>query len=55
MRFMVRQRHPWHELELPEGLLAVGRAGAGVNNIPLDECAKKGIVYLILREPMQTA
>ena len=33
-----------HELELPEGLLAVGRAGAGVNNIPLDECAKKGIV-----------
>ena len=32
------------ELELPEGLLAVGRAGAGVNNIPLDECAKKGIV-----------
>ena len=44
-----------HELELPEGLLAVGRAGAGVNNIPLDECAKKGSWYLILREPMQTA
>lgn len=33
-----------HELELPEGLLAVARAGAGVNNIPLDECAAKGIV-----------
>jgi len=31
-------------MELPEGLLAVARAGAGVNNIPLDECAKKGIV-----------
>ena len=25
-----------HEMELPEGLLAVARAGAGVNNIPLD-------------------
>ena len=33
-----------HELELPEGLLAVARAGAGVNNIPLDKCAQKGIV-----------
>lgn len=33
-----------HELELPDGLLAVARAGAGVNNIPLDECAAKGIV-----------
>ena len=33
-----------HELELPEGLLAIARAGAGVNNIPLDECASKGIV-----------
>ena len=33
-----------HEMELPEGLLAVGRAGAGVNNIPLDECAKAGVV-----------
>lgn len=33
-----------HELELPEKLVAVARAGAGVNNIPLDECAKKGIV-----------
>ncbi len=33
-----------HEMELPEGLLAIGRAGAGVNNIPLDACAEKGIV-----------
>ena len=33
-----------HELELPENLLAVARAGAGVNNIPLDKCAQKGIV-----------
>ena len=33
-----------HDLELPENLLAVARAGAGVNNIPLDKCAEKGIV-----------
>lgn len=33
-----------HEMELPEKLLAVARAGAGVNNIPLDKCAEKGIV-----------
>ena len=33
-----------HEMELPESLLAVARAGAGVNNIPLDKCAEKGIV-----------
>ncbi len=33
-----------HEMELEEGLLAVGRAGAGVNNIPLDRCAEAGVV-----------
>ena len=33
-----------HEAELPESLLAIARAGAGVNNIPLDKCAKAGIV-----------
>lgn len=33
-----------HDLELPEGLQAVARAGAGVNNIPLEKCAEKGIV-----------
>lgn len=33
-----------HEMELPDKLLAVARAGAGVNNIPLDKCAEKGIV-----------
>ena len=33
-----------HEMELPENLLAIARAGAGVNNIPLDACAQKGIV-----------
>jgi len=33
-----------HEMELPKNLLAVARAGAGVNNIPLDRCAEQGIV-----------
>ncbi|MBQ4059131.1 MAG: phosphoglycerate dehydrogenase [Lachnospiraceae bacterium] len=33
-----------HDLDLPESLVAVARAGAGVNNIPLDKCAEKGIV-----------
>ncbi len=33
-----------HEMELPENLLAIARAGAGVNNIPLEKCAQKGIV-----------
>ena len=32
------------DMEIPEGLLAVARAGAGLNNIPLDKCAEKGVV-----------
>ena len=33
-----------HDMDLPKSLLAVARAGAGTNNIPLDKCAEKGIV-----------
>lgn len=33
-----------HDMDLPDSLLAVARAGAGVNNIPLEKCAEKGIV-----------
>lgn len=33
-----------HDMEMPKGLLAIARAGAGVNNIPLDSCAEQGIV-----------
>ncbi len=33
-----------HDLELPQQLLTIARAGAGVNNIPLDRCAEQGIV-----------
>jgi len=33
-----------HEMELPQSLKAIARAGAGVNNIPVDKCTEKGIV-----------
>ncbi len=33
-----------HEMELPSNLKGVARAGAGVNNIPIDKCSEKGIV-----------
>lgn len=33
-----------HDMELPESLKAVARAGAGTNNIPIDKCTEKGIV-----------
>ncbi len=33
-----------HDMEFSDNLLCIARAGAGVNNIPLDRCAEKGIV-----------
>ncbi len=33
-----------HDMKFSENLIAIARAGAGVNNIPVDECAKEGIV-----------
>ena len=33
-----------HDMELSDNLLAIARAGAGVNNIPLDKCAEQGVV-----------
>jgi len=33
-----------HDMELPSSLKAIARAGAGVNNIPIDKCTDKGIV-----------
>lgn len=32
-----------HEMNFKENLLAIGRAGAGVNNIPLDKCSEQGV------------
>ena len=33
-----------HEMDMPESLLAIARAGAGVNNIPIPQCTEQGIV-----------
>lgn len=33
-----------HDMAMPESLLAIARAGAGTNNIPVADCAEKGIV-----------
>lgn len=33
-----------HEMEMPKSLKAIARAGAGVNNIPVDRCTEEGIV-----------
>jgi D-3-phosphoglycerate dehydrogenase / 2-oxoglutarate reductase len=33
-----------HTMELPASLLAIARAGAGVNNIPIDKCSQRGII-----------
>ena len=40
---MVRSAN-MHEMEYNDELLAIARAGAGVNNIPIEECAKRGVV-----------
>lgn len=41
-----------HDMELPNSLLAIARAGAGVNNIPVEKCAEAGIV--VFNTPAQT-
>ena len=41
---IILRSYKMHDMELSDNLMAVGRAGAGVNNIPLDKCADKGIV-----------
>jgi len=33
-----------HDMDLPASLLAIARAGAGVNNIPIEKCTEKGVV-----------
>ena len=33
-----------HNMTLPEGLLAIARAGAGTNNVPIEECSRRGVV-----------
>lgn len=41
---IILRSYSMHDMELPKSLLAVARAGAGVNNIPIEKCSEKGIV-----------
>ena len=41
---IILRSYDMHEMDFSENLLAIGRAGAGVNNIPLERCAEEGIV-----------
>ncbi len=41
---IILRSYKMHDMELPASLKAVARAGAGVNNIPIDKCSDKGIV-----------
>ena len=41
---IILRSYKMHDMELPKSLKAVARAGAGVNNIPIDKCTEKGIL-----------
>ncbi len=41
---IIVRSYKMHDMDFSDNLLAIGRAGAGVNNIPLDKCSEKGIV-----------
>jgi D-3-phosphoglycerate dehydrogenase / 2-oxoglutarate reductase len=42
--FIICRSQNLHDLEINNNLKAIGRAGAGVNNIPIDKCIKNGVV-----------
>ena len=41
---IILRSYDMHEMEFSDELLAIGRAGAGTNNVPVDRCAEQGIV-----------
>ena len=41
---IILRSYDMHEMDFSDNLLAIGRAGAGTNNIPVDKCAESGIV-----------
>lgn len=45
--FLIRSQK-LHDVAMPETLLAIARAGAGVNNVPVTDCSARGIVVLSL-------
>lgn len=51
---MVRSKE-MKDMILPSSLKAIARAGAGVNNIPIDKCSRKALSFLIHRGPTPTA
>jgi len=40
---IILRSHNMHEMDIPDTVVAIGRAGAGVNNIPIDELSKRGV------------
>jgi len=40
---IILRSHNMHEMEIPASVAAIGRAGAGVNNIPVEEMSKRGV------------
>ena len=43
-----------HDMELAKSVKAIARAGAGVNNIPVDACTEQGVVVFNTPAPTQT-
>ncbi|MCF0144242.1 MAG: 3-phosphoglycerate dehydrogenase [Firmicutes bacterium] len=41
---IILRSYDMHEMDFSDNLLAIGRAGAGTNNVPVDRCAEQGIV-----------
>ncbi len=41
---IILRSYDLHEMDFSDNLLAIGRAGAGTNNVPVDRCAEEGIV-----------
>lgn len=41
---VILRSYNMHDMEIPDSVKAIARAGAGVNNIPIDKCSEKGIV-----------
>ncbi len=50
---IIVRSHPMHDMDFPDDLMAIARAGAGVNNIPTEKCAEKGIVVFNTRSQCQ--
>ena len=50
---IILRSYSMHDMQLPENLLAIARAGAGVNNIPVENAVKMELLFLIRPAQMQ--